>query len=388
MDQQIGIQRTGSLILDPLYQQITILQVFDVDAEARIEGFCRRLSEILERTVHFIAAGEAHNQSYAEWSEEKLEWELGHVMANIEALRKRTTEDRLRNVRVIGCTTDVFIGRFRDSAAPVDHIFLDEACYTPVIKALTLFRRNIQVTLLGDHKQLPPVCEMPDDTMQQHENRPCVLWAKSAVFAKDLFSKPLPLLESLFEHIEEPLPSGQFHRATLTRIYRFGQNLALLLDELVYDRIGFTSVAADGSVVSIEVISVARVDSDKSNENECRAARDWIRHHGARNLAILAPYRNQVAKLCDTLSRELHDDVLTVHRSQGREWDTVVLSATDTMGNPFLTNTQIPKGKLVMNTALSRARKSIVLVCDAEYWSGRGDAERQLLSRLIRAARH
>ena len=371
-----------------MYQQIATLQVFDVDAMARIEDFYRRLSEIRAKAAQFVAAGEAHNQSYAGWDEEKLECELGHVMANIEALRKRTTEDRLHNARVIGCTSDVFIGRFRDSAAPVDHIFLDEACSTPVIKALTLFRRNIQVTLLGDHKQLQPVCEMPDGTIQQHENWPCVLWTKSAIFAKYFFSEPLPRLESLFPHIEGPPPSGQFPRQILTRTYRFAQNLASLLDELVYDRIGFTSVAVDGSAVNIGVISVARVDSDKCNENECRAVRDWIQQHDAKNLAILAPYRNQVAKLCKTLSRELHDDVLTVHSSQGREWETVVLSATDTMGDPFLTNTQIPKGKLVMNTALSRARKSIVLVCDAEYWSGRGDAERQLLSRLIRAACH
>ena len=77
---------------------------------------------------------------------------------------------------------------------------------------------------------------------------------------------------------------------------------------------------------------------------------------------------------------------MTVHRSQGREWDTVILSLTDTMQQPVFTDTAEAVGRLVMNTALSRAQRRIVLVCDTQIWSGRKDANRQLISRLIRAA--
>ena len=73
---------------------------------------------------------------------------------------------------------------------------------------------------------------------------------------------------------------------------------------------------------------------------------------------------------------------MTIHASQGREWDTVVLSAADTEKLPYFTDTALPIGKLVMNTAISRAKNRIVLVFDADYWSQRQDSAQQLLARL------
>jgi AAA domain len=382
----IESQVTGSRLLDALYAEVGRLQDFDEDAMQRIEAHRARLSEIHAKTADFVAAAAAHDEEYAEWSVELLERELERVSAEIEELRQRTTDARLVDAGVIGCTVDVFIGRFCDEAMPVDHIFLDEACYTPLIKALTLFRRNIPVTFLGDHKQLPPVCEMDDQTLQQQENQECALWARSAVFAKYLLGDSVPPLQSLLENLEEP-PAGQrFPRWTLTRTYRFGQNLAALLDELIYGDIGFTSALEDGSQVEIVVVPSARSDGARCNRNESHAVGDWIQQNGTANVACLAPYKNQVAELRNSLPRELRDDVMTVHGSQGREWDNVILSVTDTMQEPYFTDTGIPIGKLVMNTALSRARKRIVLVCDTHIWSRRRDARRQLISRLILAA--
>ena len=382
----IGCQRTGSPLLDGLFEEIACLRIFDEHAVHRIENLRIRLSGIHAKTVNFVADAKAHTEAYAEWSVERVERELERILAENEDLRRRATDARLRSARVIGCTVDVFIGRFRDEAMPVDHIFLDEASYTPVIKALTLFRRNVQVTLLGDHKQLPPVCEMGDQTMLQPENHACVLWARSAVFAKQVLGNPVLPDSSLTENLEEPPAAGQFARWTLTRTYRFGQNLASLLDELVYEGIGFTSGAGEGSHVEIEVIPSARSNADRSNRNESQAVCDWIRRNGAVSVAVLSPYRNQVHELRGTIPRELREDIMTVHRSQGREWDTVILSLTDTMQQPVFTDTAEAVGRLVMNTALSRAKRRIVLVCDTQIWSGRKDANRQLISRLIRAA--
>jgi len=230
---------------------------------------------------------------------------------------------------------------------------------------------------------------MDEKEMQQEENWPCVLWAKSSVFAKHLLLNPTPTLESLVTDHEVELPplASQLLCWKLTRTFRFGVNLAHLLDELVYDGIGFTSVAGNASAVDILVISTPRADANRANLAESHAIRTWIQNNGTTKIAVLAPYRNQVAQLRGNLPQQLQDDILTVHGSQGREWDTIILSATDTMANPFFTDSQIPIGKLVMNTALSRAKKSIVLVCDAGYWAQKHDAQRQLLSRLIGIAR-
>jgi superfamily I DNA/RNA helicase len=112
-----------------------------------------------------------------------------------------------------------------------------------------------------------------------------------------------------------------------------------------------------------------------------KAVRSWVEWEPASEkgtLAILTPYTNQARLIENSLkqlgksndvktwqAREWEDfgriEVMTVHRSQGREWDTVFFSASDTghlAGNgPFLTDTSCLKGKLVVNTAISRSKK-------------------------------
>ena len=83
-------------------------------------------------------------------------------------------------------------------------------------------------------------------------------------------------------------------------------------------------------------------------------------------------------------NRELQDSVMTVHGSQGREWDTVIFSVVDTT-DMWFTNSLHPKsdGKKVINTAVSRAKKKLIIVCDAEYWK---PMEKQLIGKLLSVA--
>lgn len=73
---------------------------------------------------------------------------------------------------------------------------------------------------------------------------------------------------------------------------------------------------------------------------------------------------------------------MTIHKSQGLEWDTVILSAVDAEEMFFTDSTKI-RGNALLNTALSRARKHLVIVCDADCWAKR---PQQLLGRLVLAA--
>ena len=73
--------------------------------------------------------------------------------------------------------------------------------------------------------------------------------------------------------------------------------------------------------------------------------------------------------------------ILTVHGSQGREWDTVILSVFDTSDKWFVdSQCQLSKGLNLINTALSRAGKNLVMVCDTGYWK---NMNRQQISDLI-----
>ena len=70
-----------------------------------------------------------------------------------------------------------------------------------------------------------------------------------------------------------------------------------------------------------------------------------------------------------------------MHGSQGREWNTVILSVVDST-NKWFTNSLNHKsnGKKVINTAVSRAKNKLVIVCDVEHWKTQ---HKQLIGQLI-----
>ena len=85
----------------------------------------------------------------------------------------------------------------------------------------------------------------------------------------------------------------------------------------------------------------------------------------------------------------LVEAVKEIKAEQGREWDTVVLSVADngieSREVPLrFTSSQTPIGKKVVNTAVSRAKRRLVLVCDREFWMSRQD---ELIGGILREVR-
>lgn len=104
------------------------------------------------------------------------------------------------------------------------------------------------------------------------------------------------------------------------------------------------------------------------------------------SIGILTPYVNQrkLLKQVAQLGGLSPDSVVTVHGSQGREWDTIILSVVDT-SDRFFTDTEnkASNGLNLINTAVSRAKKELVIVCDYQYWIKQKD---QLICKLLENA--
>jgi len=314
----------------------------------------------------------------------EIERRMTQTQQRIHQLEQLTLEVRLHQVHVIGLTLDHYIGHWAGNRPPLAQIFLDEAAYTPLIMALTLFRGNVPVAMLGDDRQLPPVCEAKPQQMQTDALRPCLLWARSAPFAELAWNHrdhPARLLYHLGGHPQRPPPFEIIVKQTLTVSYRFGPNLAQLLGELVYDEDGIHLTAANqNGDLQIQVVHAQRSETDNwTSEAQAQAVLAQVRvRHG--EYAALAPYTNQVRRIRDIIGPHLSDRVMTVNAAQGQEWDTVIFCATDCGRNPFLTDSTIPQGNATLNTAISRAKRCLILVLDCNYWHQR---PRQLLSRLM-----
>ncbi len=282
-------------------------------------------------------------------------------------------KDILSEKLIIACTLDyatIHMDTLREGIAhSISHLFVDEAAYCPLIKAGVFFSFGVPLALFGDHMQLPPICEMDKRAITTvPENKNVFMYDLSAIYFADLFDDSIDM-ESIYQTyiLNKPPLFGLVNVTFLTKTFRFGQKLAFILDQYIYHK-GFHGVnTAQTEVIVIDAPRGQEPDL-RCSRAEARAIQKYLHDTKPDDYVILAPYKAQ----CRAIENELHlpvGSVLTVHASQGREWDTVILSVTDAR-NPFFMSSKLAKsdGVHIINTAVSRVRNKLVLVLDYECW--------------------
>lgn len=162
-------------MLRPYAHLLSREQLEEVMAMGNVLDICSRLRRFLEsrdRPVKGIS-------EYTEWSDADIISEIVERRKEESTLRVHDASDIMDKVSIVAGTPLQFISRFRprgseDDGRPeldVDHIFLDEAGYSNLPQALSLLTNGVPVTMLGDHMQLPPVCELDDDVMHDGARR-------------------------------------------------------------------------------------------------------------------------------------------------------------------------------------------------------------------------
>lgn len=347
--------------------QKATLEFVNTGRKVRLEG--------LERYADY------KNQSEADIQNRILEIEDEKII-----FESQSTQKRLQEAQIIAATVDTFLFRLQprdfNESFPFDHIFLDEAGYCSLIKGMVLFGYHCPVTMLGDHMQLAPVCEADDLRLGREQNRGIFLFAQSALYVEEamICENENQLLNQYLQHKEPAF--HQLDRSSLCETYRFGYCLAEALEQHVY-RNGFKS-AVDTKEFVVEVLDAERVPGNERRQNSSEAAliRERIEYLATDDYAILTPYKNQVVLLGKMLPEERKEQkIMTVHASQGREWDTVFLSVVDTT-DMYFTNSCRPEigGLQIINTAVSRAKHRIIIACDKQFWMRQGG---QLIRELV-----
>ena len=360
----------------------------DLDYENSVHDALHSSNQSLNRAEEFLTTLEQQYNNAVLQSEESsyevYKAELSKIHAELENLSSSTKAKQKRNALVLAGTIDSSLSelsplnwRNDESDTPrLYHVFLDEAGYTCLAKGMTAFGPNAPVTFLGDHKQLPPVCEM--DRIPW-EYRPVCLWALPiAYFSELVYGEFNDLYFRCYGKGTEP----SFDKVTycaLNRSYRFGSFLAGILAKYIYTP-EFHGVADIPFEIKILNAPFARGALERTSQSEMEAISAYLESTHEESVAILSPYRNQVKFLRRGLPHIYRNDILTVHRSQGCEWDTVILSVVDA-NKPFFTNSSLPIGKSVLNTAISRAKKRLIIVCDVAEWNKKSE---QMITELIR----
>ena len=343
---------------------------------------------------------------YRNRSDDSLSDWLTEIEMQIDSLRPRDRSSNLDDFKVVAMTLSKFIvtygpkGDDRRRTLDVDHVFVDEAGYCNCLQTLTLLTLNAPVTLLGDHMQLPPVCELSSKELADYitedgEDRFDYLWNLSALYVDHFFDEDLSVLKGMYLESGEPDFVRMAHRELRTT-FRFGPNLADALGRYVYPA-GMVSASRDPlevTVIRAEIDSfpVGYGKTLRMNVEEASAISAIVDSMDLKGegFVVLTPYKDQIKCLKDVDPR-LADHVLTIHKSQGREWDTVIISVVDGHHNPEdkpprFTSSQVIEGARhglkVINTALSRAKRRLIIVCDKDYWADKQD---ELLGDIIRS---
>lgn len=110
-----------------------------------------------------------------------------------------------------------------------------------------------------------------------------------------------------------------------------------------------------------------------SNINEIKVSQQTINR-----------YNNSIIKFFYKKKINTDENIVTVHGSQGKEWETVLFSVVDT-DNKWFTDSQNIKsnGLKVINTAVSRAKRKLIIVCNADFWQTQ---KQQLIKKLLSIA--
>lgn len=335
---------------------------------------------------------------YSDMSDSEIAERIASSEDTLEKLSKQTTSSRASDAGIIAATPHQFVSRFRPRGSEddgrmeldVDRIFLDEAGYCGLVLALALFSNGVPVVMLGDHMQLPPVTELDADDLRAWASARCrmsdaFLWSMPALFCERALESSLAGLRRDF--LEGSAPTFvSTSRYDLTLTHRFGGNLASVLDRYVY-RNGLKGAGSDPMRLQC-LDSVCGYRENRENAAEAESIKEFLKSEmpDPEDICILTPYSVQRTLLWKTVPRRYRDCVMTVHGSQGREWGTVILSVADngieSRPVPFrFTSSSTAIGMRVINTAVSRAKRRLIIACDRCFWESRAD---ELISGLLK----
>lgn len=187
---------------------------------------------------------------------------------------------------------------------------------------MVLMTCGCPVTMLGDHLQLPPVCEVDEEAVETgitdrsksgDPMRYVYMWDQSALFSEGyIHDKDTGYMEEAYLNSYPPR-FDITKQVDLTASHRFGNNLAKMLDECVYHN-GIKGLAKDPlHLICIDTYCKSKVD--RENMAEVAAVGRFLdEFKDLGSYAILTPYKVQVKEL-EKAYPELKDNILSVHKS-------------------------------------------------------------------------
>lgn len=311
---------------------------------------------------------------------ERLQKRVGQLKQKIREMPETNNVDAM----VVVGTADHSVANMKYYTSNIAHIFIDEVASLPLPKGMVLLATNKPITMFGDHKQLPPIDNINKDKITP-DTKDMGIWRLSMLYMADIFNSWNNVDDVITDSMEDVIPAFRnIQTVTLSKTYRYDRKLTDILRRYVY-KTRLDSANENSTQCRFRLIDNRNNTGKKRvNTAEIDAICDIIRNCNVKgSIGIISAYKNQAAELESAIKKLKHDKkiaiISTIHRAQGREYDTVILSVSDTTNNAYFTDTQKPIGQLCMNVAVSRAKQTLIIVCDSSWQA----AKQQMISEII-----
>lgn len=225
-----------------------------------------------------------------------------------------------------------------------DYLIMDEASQVDIATGALALSCARNVVIVGDTKQLPNV--ITEDVKARAK----------AIFDSYKIDKGYQFTKSFLQSILDVMPDVT--QTMLREHYRCHPKIINFCNQKFYrgELIIMTKDKGEKDVLTV----VKTVPGNHARNHYSQRQIDVIKNEivpkyviNAEETGIIAPYKNQV----EALEREIKDiDAATVHKFQGKEKDTIIISTVDDDISDFADDPYL------INVAVSRAKKKLMLV--------------------------
>ena len=286
----------------------------------------------------------------------------------------------LESVSLVGATCIGVNSQRRFADLDFDVTIIDEAGQIQIHNALVPMSVSGKVIMLGDHKQIPPQQDPELEALCAIQNPPV---------------DPSLLRMSLFEWLYDHLPES--NKRILDTQYRIPGQIADIISNWFYDskyltfqnKLGLSGVLTGISDSPFVIIDTSGCDKryetpqNKSYFNDLEAiiAAALVQHITKQTeidlseIGVVSAQKPQTARIRQKIATFLPRDVVdgmvaTLDSFQGQERDVIIFCFTRSSSKPaHVQRIGFLKELRRLNVAMTRAKKTLVLIGDMEFLS-------------------
>lgn len=222
-----------------------------------------------------------------------------------------------------------------------DYIIMDESSQIDVVTGTLALSSAKYAVVIGDEKQLPNV--IPNNIATE----------TNKIFDKYNLDKCYSYsLNSFLSSVKSAIPEVQ--NKMLVEHYRCHPKIINFCNKKFYNNQLVIMTKDNGEEDVIKVIKTVKgnLSRGKANQRQVDEIKE-ILSKDSKDVGIIAPYNSQV----DLVKENIGDvEVSTVHKFQGREKDTIIVSTVEDDIGDFVGNSKI------LNVAISRAKKHLYFI--------------------------